>query len=63
MRNFNAILWETRTILKNLFWGVVDAVTYTADVYVTVRPLVVSRNKALMGSIDKAVKVFEIDNF
>ena len=29
--------WETRTILKKLFWGAVDGVANTTDVYGNVR--------------------------
>ena len=35
--------WETRTILKKLFWGAVDAVANTTDVYGNVRPQEQSR--------------------
>ena len=61
MRNCDTILWETGT--KKLFWGAVHAVVNADDVYCTIRPLVVSRNKALVGSIDEAMKTLELDNF
>ena len=35
--------WETRTILKKLLWGAVDAVANTTDVYGNVRPQEQSR--------------------
>ena len=35
--------WEARTILKKLFWGAVDGVTNTTDVYGNVRPQEQSR--------------------
>ena len=39
---------------KQLFWGAVDVVVNAANVWGAVTPLVVSRNKALVGSINKA---------
>ena len=43
---------------KELFWGAVDVVVNAANIWGTVTPLVMSRNKAPVGSIDEAVKTF-----
>ena len=45
---------------KKLFWGAVDVVVNAANVWSTVTALVVSRNKALAGFINKAAKTFQI---
>ena len=39
---------------KKIFWGATDIVVNATNVWGAVRPLIVSRNKALMGSIDEA---------
>ena len=43
---------------KELFWGAVDVVLNAANIWGTVTHLVMSRNKAPVGSIDEAVKTF-----
>ena len=48
---------------KKLFWGAVHAAVNADGVYCTIRPLVVSRNKGLVGSIDEAMKTLELYNF
>ena len=45
---------------KKLFWNAIDVLINTADVLDTAKPLVVSRHKAIVGSIDDAVKTFPI---
>ena len=40
---------------RKLFWAALAAVTNALDVWGTVSPLVVSRSKALVGSMDEAV--------
>ena len=59
LRNCNTIFWETRTILK-IFWDAVDLIVNTVDFYGTLRSLIMPRNKTLVGSIDEAVKTFQI---
>ena len=39
---------------KKIFWDAVDVGVNAANVWSGVRPLVVSRNKAAMGSLDEA---------
>ena len=69
----STLLWEivilyfdtfrNKNYSKKLVLCAAYAVVNAADVHGVVRSLVVSRNKALMGSIVKAVKTFEIDSF
>ena len=46
-----------------MFWGAVEAIVNAADVQGTERPLVVSRNKALVRSVDEDVITNEFDSF
>ena len=57
---FSKIQSGRRTPPLKLFWGVVVGVVNVTNLWGAVRPLAVSRNKALMGSIDEVVKTFKI---
>ena len=48
---------------RKLFWAVVVVVDNTSDVWVIVSPLVVSRNKVLVGSMDEVVETISIWQF
>ena len=45
---------------RKLFWAVVVVVDNTSDVWDIVSPLVVSRNKVLVGSMDEVVETISI---
>ena len=53
LRNCNTILLGNKNYSKKLFSGAVNVVV-SAAVWGILRPLVVSRNKSLVGSIDEA---------
>ena len=53
LRNFNTILLGNKNYSKKLFSGAVNLVV-SAAVWGVLRPLVVSRSKSLVRSIDEA---------
>ena len=51
---------ENKEYSEKLFWGTEDVIVNTADIWGTVRPLLVSRNKAVLGSVDEVAETFQI---
>ena len=43
-----------------MFWGALDVAINVALIQGTVSPLIVPRKKALVGSIEEAVRTFQI---